>query len=108
MVKRTKAWTEYLEGPQTEARYELDIKGGKVVDARVIGYFTNEYGVRKQFVRWDFAHGEFHKDCLYEKEPKKQYLKYLPLKECFNRAKEDLRSNWRAYKKTYIKNHQND
>lgn len=108
MVLRTKAWIEYLEDSQTEARYELDIEKGEIIDARVIGYFTDEYGTRKQFVRWDFAHGEFHKDCLYEKKPKKQFMKHLSLKECFNRAKEDLRLNWKDYRKTYIKNHQND
>ncbi len=104
---KTKSWTEYLEGPETEARYELDIEKGEVVGARVVGYFTDEFGGRHEFVRWDSCHGGFHKHRLYERKQGREDID-RPLREAFNDAKAELRSGWRRYKREYVKNHIKD
>jgi hypothetical protein len=103
---KTKAWTEYLDGPETEARYELDIKDGKILDARIIGYFTDEFGERREFVRWDGAHGRFHKHRLYEAKQSREDIS-RPLAKAINESIHELRSEWREYKRTYVRNHVN-
>ena len=103
-MTRSRTWSQHLEYPIVEARYELHVNAGAVIDAKIIGYFTDEFGERHEFVRWDKCHGQFHKHCLYEKGQGKDIIT-SPLAEAFNEAKSDLRENWARYKKGYIKNH---
>jgi hypothetical protein len=101
---KTKAWSEYLESPETEARYELDIDGGRIIDARIIGYFTDKFGGKHEFVRWDGAHGKFHKHHLYEKKQWREDIN-RPLKKAISEAIQELRSEWGEYMRAYIRNH---
>lgn len=98
---RIKVWVEVFDA-KTEARYELRTENGKPVSASVIGSFTDEEGERHQFVRWDSAHGRFHKHCMYERKQRTEYIT-TPLQQGFEGAKADLRQNWAEYKKGYIK-----
>ena len=101
---KTRVWTEYLDCPEAEARYEIDTEKGKVVGARIIGYYSDELGERHEFVRWDDSHGRFHKHCLYERKQRKIDI-HRPLEKAFNEAKEELRSKWKTYKKEFVRNH---
>jgi hypothetical protein len=100
---KTKGWSECLSWPESEAYYEIDFESGKIVDARIIGYFLDD-SERHQFVRWDGSHGTFHKHRLYEKKQGKEFIR-LPLKQAFMLAKRDLKDNWLHYKRAFIKNH---
>jgi len=104
MMIRVKLWRKYLSWPDTKAQFELSVEKGKVVDAKIIGYFVDMYGMEHQFVRWDNSHGKFHKDCCYKKGGGKEYIKGMTLNEAFIWATRDLIANWRKYKKEYIKN----
>jgi len=103
---KCRAWNQYLEYPHVEARYELHVEGGKIIDANIIGYFTDEFGERHEFVRWDKCHGGFHKHCLYEKGQGRDTIT-SPLADAFNEARSDLQENWARYKKGYVRNHMN-
>lgn len=99
---RTKTWTEYLGG--AEARYEIDTEKGSIVGARIIAYFTDEFGDCHEFVRWDSSHGQFHKHCLYERKQRKEEIA-LPAKRALNAAIAELNANWTRYKSEYVRNH---
>jgi hypothetical protein len=101
---KTRAWTNYLKSPETEARYEIDLDKGKITGARIIGYFTDESERRHEFVRWDNSHGQFHKHCLYERKQQKEDI-FLTLEMAVREAGRELEENWEQYKKAYIKNH---
>jgi hypothetical protein len=103
MVK-CKAWNEYLEYPDVEARCELYSERKELVDAKVIGYFIDVFGIAHEFVRWDNEHGQFHKHCLYEKKQRKEVIA-LPLARAIVGARHDLERNWLRYKRDYVKNH---
>jgi hypothetical protein len=105
---KTKSWTEYLNGPEVEAIYEIDLDTGELVGARIVGYYIDEFEKRHEFVRWDDSHGQFHKHCLYEKKQKREDIN-RPLETAFNEAKYELRLEWKNYKKAFMRNHvQND
>ena len=53
-------------------------------------------------VRYDSAHGFFHKDILYRDGTKeKRALNYVDLDSAFKYAVDDLRSNWESYLDRY-------
>jgi hypothetical protein len=54
-------------------------------------------------VRYDSAHGFFHKDILYSDGTKeKRDVNYVDLNSAFNYAREDLENNWRSYLYRYM------
>jgi hypothetical protein len=103
-MARCRTWSQCLEYPLVEARYELHVDAGNVIDAKIVGYFADEFGERHEFVRWDKCHGQFHKHCLYGKKQGKEAIT-SPLAEAFIEARSDLQENWARYKKGYIRNH---
>jgi hypothetical protein len=54
-------------------------------------------------VRYDSAHGFFHKDILYRDGTKeKRDVNYIDLNSAFNYARDDLENNWRSYLYRYM------
>ncbi len=55
-------------------------------------------------VRYDCAHGFFHRDLLYPNGDKEKKLIDVPnLKYAFTFAKQDLEDKWEWYKEQYLK-----
>ena len=101
---KTKIWTEPLGDSESEARYKIDVEKGHLAGVRVIGYYMDDLGECHEFVRWDDSHGQFHKHCLYEKRQRRIDI-HLPLETAFNGARAELRSDWKDYKKEFVRNH---
>jgi hypothetical protein len=55
-------------------------------------------------VRYDCAHGFFHRDLLYPKEQKeKQSINITSLENALNYAEQDIKDRWEFYKERYLK-----
>jgi hypothetical protein len=100
-MKRVRSWKRLDE--ETEYYTELLVEKGKVVDLVISAYYVDGFGDRQQFVRWDCAHGGFHKDKLYEKRPGKEECAGT-LEAGYRGAIHELRQEWAHYKKLFIMN----
>jgi hypothetical protein len=55
-------------------------------------------------VRYDLAHGFFHRDVMTPKgEKEKQSISITNLEDALNYAQQDLKDRWEFYKERYIK-----
>jgi len=103
-MKRVRNWKRLDD--ETKSYSELSIEKGKIVDLALVAYCYDEFGGERQFVRWDCAHGGFHKDKLYEKrQGKEEYPESMSLEDKYDEASRDLENGWRHYKKLFILNH---
>ncbi|GHV12074.1 hypothetical protein AGMMS49938_03930 [Fibrobacterales bacterium] len=56
-------------------------------------------------VRYDCAHGKFHKDVLWPNGDKeKRFFEFDTLKAAFDYADNDLKERWKWYREMYISN----
>ena len=86
----------------------ITIDKGKVVDI-VVQYETLYDGKWRAIVRYDCAHGFFHRDVLYPNgEKEKQVIEFDNLETALAYAEQDLKDHWEFYKKRYIKRLKND
>ncbi len=98
-----KEYFVYLEWGSDRLRIRYDIDKGKVVDF-VIQYesFINNKWIA--IVRYDCAHGFFHRDELYPKgEQVKTEIDIQDLNSAALYAEQDLRDRWNWYKEQYLK-----
>lgn len=87
-------------------RFEKD--KGQILDL-VLQFETmiNEKWV--SIVRYDCAHGFFHRDLLYPNgDQEKKAIDVPNLKYAFSFAKQDLEDKWEWYKEQYIKKIKNE
>jgi hypothetical protein len=74
-----------------------------------IKYFVVQYetligGEWEAIVRYDLAHGFFHRDVMNAKgEKEKQSINITNLEDALKYAQQDLKDRWEFYKERYIK-----
>ena len=98
-----KEYFVYLEWAADRLRIRYDIEKGKVIDF-VIQYesFINNKWIA--IVRYDCAHGFFHRDELFAKgEQVKTEIDIQDLNSAAIYAEQDLRDRWNWYKEQYLK-----
>lgn len=103
-MSRKKEFTKILDKLGLERlRVKLAIEKGRIVDL-VFQYesFINEEW--KEIVRYDIAHGFFHRDYIFpngKKEKVRIEIKDLTLAAMF--AEQDIKDKWEFYKNKYLK-----
>jgi hypothetical protein len=84
-------------------RVRFEKEGGKIIDL-VIQYEALISGKWMAVVRYDCAHGFFHRDLLHPNGDKEKKVIDAPdLKYAFTFAKQDLEDRWEWYKEQFIK-----
>lgn len=82
---------------------QITVENGKVVDI-VVQYETLIEGKQHAIVRYDCAHGYFHRDVLFPNgEKDKQVIEFDNLETALSYAEQDLKDRWESYKSRYIK-----
>lgn len=88
---------------QDKLRIKIRTEKGKVTDIVVQyeSYLNNKW---TPIVRYDCAHGFFHRDLLFPKgEKEKQTISISALEDALNYAEQDIKDRWEFYKERYIK-----
>ena len=101
---REKEYLKYLDRSENE-RLRLKIKTdkGKVIDM-VVQYETKIKEQWKPVVRYDCAHGFFHRDIIYPSGDKeKKAIAIRDLETALSYAEQDIKDHWDLYKEKYIK-----
>ena len=101
---KLKEYFKYLDKFENE-RLRLKIKTdrGKVVDL-VVQYETKFGDDWKAVVRYDCAHGFFHRDLIFpDGEKEKKALAIADLESGLRYAEQDIKDRWEYYKERYIK-----
>ena len=89
-------------------RVRFDKDKGIILDL-IIQYETQVNGKWTAIVRYDCAHGFFHRDLLHPNGDKdKKAIEVPDLNYAFNFARQDLEDKWECYKEQYIKKNKND
>ena len=89
-------------------RMRISVKNGKVKDI-VVQYESNIKGKWYSILRYDCAHGYFHRDVLFPNGQKeKQVIEFDSLETALTYAEQDLKDRWEFYKNRYIKRMKND
>jgi len=98
------AYQKFLDADELEKlRLRIKTDSGKVVDI-VVQYESFINGKWTPIVRYDCAHGFFHRDLLYPKEQKeKQSINITPLESALTYAEQDIKDRWEFYKERYLK-----
>ena len=75
----------------------------------VVQFETKIKGQWKPIVRYDCAHGFFHRDIIYpDGETDKKAIAITNLEHALDYAEQDLKDRWEFYKEKYIKKLKND
>ncbi len=103
-MSRKKEFTKTLDKFGFERlRVRLTIDKGTITDL-VFQYESNIKDEWKPIVRYDIAHGFFHRDFLFpngEKEKVRIEIQDLKLAAMF--AEQDIKDKWEFYKNRYLK-----
>lgn len=84
-------------------RIKIKTEKGRVTDI-VVQYESFLNNKWTPIVRYDCAHGFFHRDLLYPKgEKEKQTISISVLEDALNYAEQDIKDRWEFYKERYIK-----
>jgi hypothetical protein len=84
-------------------RIRIRTSKGQVVDV-VVQYESFINHKWTPIVRYDCAHGFFHRDELYPKGiKKKQVISITSLKDAVSYAEQDIKDRWEFYKERYLK-----
>ena len=88
-----------MEPDQDRIRVDFETDHGEVVALHAVQYETRIEGAWQPVARYDTVHGFFHLD-LYTRRGAVKYRIVVPdLSRALTFAIEDLRSNWRVYKR---------
>ncbi len=98
------AYQKFLDVAEHEKlRLRIKTNAGKVADV-VVQYESFINGKWTPIVRYDCAHGFFHRDILYPKnEKEKQTINISSLEDALNYAEQDIKDRWEFYKERYLK-----
>ena len=81
----------------------IAVENGKVIDI-VVQYETLIEGRWNAIVRYDCAHGFFHRDVLYPNgDVEKQVIEFDNLETALSYAEQDLKDRWDFYRSRFIK-----
>ncbi len=84
-------------------RFRFKKEKGEIVDL-VVQYETIINGKWAPIVRYDCAHGFFHRDVMHPNGDKEKKLIDVPdLNFAFSYARQDLEDKWDWYKEQYLK-----
>ena len=84
-------------------RIKIEILDGQVIYF-VVQYETLVIEKWQAVVRYDMAHGFFHKDTMNPKgEETKEAIEITGLKDALSFAQQDLRERWLFYKSRFLK-----
>jgi len=84
-------------------RMRISVEKGKVVDI-VVQYETFINSKWTPVIRYDCAHGFFHRDVLSHKgETEKQTISIENLEHALQYAEQDIKDRWKFYKHRYTK-----
>lgn len=87
---------------QERLRIKLTIDKGKLTDI-VFQYESLVNGKWQEIVRYDFAHGFFHRDFILPKgENEKVRIEITDFKTAATFAEQDIKDKWEFYKAKYI------
>jgi hypothetical protein len=90
--------------PEDRIRCIFETRRGKVISIKVVQYETLLHGKWTPVVRYDTAHGFFHRD-VYLFGGKKHFKEFIykpNLEEALNYAIDDIRQNWHNYKLAFL------
>ena len=99
------AYLKLLEDYETERlRIRIRTNNGKVIDI-VVQYETLLNNKWTPIVRYDCAHGFFHRDVLFPKGEKEKETIAISssLKDALSYAEQEIKDRWEFYKERYIK-----
>ncbi len=104
-----KEFTKTLDKPGNERlRIKLIVENGKIIDL-VFQYESYIYNQWREIVRYDIAHGFFHRDFIFPNGRKeKTRIEISDLKLAATFAEEDIKDKWEFYKSKYLKRLKND
>ena len=104
IVLADKEFLKYLDKDSRERiRMRISIENGSVVDI-VVQYETLIKEKWIAIVRYDCAHGFFHRDVIYPNGDKeKQVIEIDKLETALVYAEQDLKDRWDFYKHWYLK-----
>ncbi len=101
---KEKEYFKYLDKFENE-RMRLKIKThkGKVID--IVVQYETKIGERwKPIVRYDCAHGFFHRDIIFQSgEKEKKAIAITELETALSYAEQDVKDRWEFYKELYLK-----
>ena len=100
----TKDFIKDLENEDTERlRLKIVTVKGRVVDM-VVQYESFIDGKWTPIVRYDYAHGFFHRDVLSRSGDKeKEVIAIEKLEDALPYAQQDIKDRWEWYKERYVK-----
>jgi hypothetical protein len=98
----TKEFTKIISlSGEDRLRIRIATQKGKVVNV-MVQYEAKITGAWHEIVRYDFAHGFFHRDVMYPKGKKeKQPIRIENLNDALQYAEQDLKDRWNWYKDRY-------
>lgn len=101
---KEKEYFKYLDKNEDERlRLIIRTEKGKIFDI-VVQYETQIKEQWKQVVRYDCAHGFFHRDFIYpDGKKQKKALAIHDLQTALSYAEQDLKDHWEFYKEKYLK-----
>jgi hypothetical protein len=100
-----KHFLAFLEGSSEDRiRCAFETHRGKVVSIKVVQYETLLRGEWMPVVRYDTAHGFFHRDVYLLGGMKhfKEFVLRFSLEEALTYAIQDIRQNWQIYKSIFL------
>lgn len=99
-----KQWLQDFETGTDRLRVHFLTENGRVIAIFVVQYEAYIGGEWRAIVRYDEAHGFFHRDLL---SPSGQQMKTPePVSEkgvALTQAMDDVKRNWRSYRRAYEK-----
>lgn len=102
---KKKEFFKYLDDSGNErVRMKIVTDNGKITDI-VIQYETFLNNSWVAIIRYDCAHGYFHRDVLSPKGEKEKYtIAIQNLEDALLYAEQDIKDRWKFYKNRYLKN----
>lgn len=90
--------------PEDRIRCVFQTRKGKVVRIKAVQYETRMHGKWTPVVRYDTAHGFFHRHMYLFGGRKhfKEFLSRASLEAALNEAIDDIRLNWHKYKLAFL------
>ena len=87
---------------EDRSRQKLTTEKGKI-KRFVVQYEAYIEGKWRAIVRYDTAHGYFHRDVIYpDGSARKMKLAAVEFTEAFTQSELDVKFNWRRYRQTYL------
>ena len=101
---REKEYFKYLDRFENErVRLKIKTEKGNVIDI-VVQYETKIQEQWNPIVRYDCAHGFFHRDIIFPSgEKEKKAIEMADLETALSYAEQEIKDRWQFYKERYCK-----